>query len=140
MINKPFGAGIGMSRGGATTYKADSFLLQIPSDSWYVLIWVENGIIGLLIHIAVLLYIVIYGTYLVLVKLQNAQLKGFITALVCSISGLYAASYSIEIIGQFPSGIVLYVCMAFVFLAPVYDKELKEIGPDNTEIYDRLLG
>lgn len=37
MVDKPFGAGIGMSRGRAE-YRSDSFLSSIPKDSWYVLV------------------------------------------------------------------------------------------------------
>jgi len=139
LSDKPFGAGIGMSRGKASTYRPDAFLSKIPSDSWYVLIWVENGIIGLILHMLILLYIIFHGAYLVLIRLKNPQLKGLITALICGISGVYVASYSIEIIGQFPMGIILYVCMAFVFLSPVFEKELEEAELSNPDIYEKLI-
>ncbi len=132
MWDKPFGAGIGMSRTRSVNYTPDQYLAKIPTDSWYVLIWVETGIIGLVIHAMILLYIIFHGSYLVLFRLKDERLKGIVTALVCGIAGIYVASYSIEIIGQFPTGFILYICMAFVFLSPLYDKELEEKSLKNT--------
>ncbi len=126
MADKPFGAGIGMSRGRAYTYRPNPFLAEIATDSWYVLIWVETGIVGLLIHVLILLSVLGYGCYLVLFRLKDRELRGIIAAFSCGIAGLYVASYSLEIIGQFPTGIIMYTLMTFIFLSPMYEKELEE--------------
>lgn len=126
LYNKPIGVGIGMSRGNATNYRTDAVLSNIPADSWYVLIWMETGIVGLLLHLLIILYIIFHGGYLVFFRLKDHQLKGLMAALLCGICGIYVASYSLEIIGQFPFGPIQYICMAFIFLSPVYDKELAE--------------
>lgn len=133
LYDKPIGVGIGMSRGEIKTYRTDPVLSKIPPDSWYVLIWMETGIIGLTLHILILLYIIFHGGYLVYFKIQDHQLKGLTSALLCGICGLYVSSYSIEIIGQFPFGPILYVCMALIFLSPVYDKELEEANLINSK-------
>ncbi len=124
LADKPFGGGIGMSRGKASTYTPDPVLSKIASDSWYVLIWVETGIIGLSLYVILLLIILFRGIYLVLFKLKDPELRGIVTALVCGLAGLYAASYSIEIMGQFPNGFIIFTCMAFIFLSPKYDEEI----------------
>lgn len=126
MVDKPFGAGVGMSRGKVYTYRPNPFLSQIATDSWYVLIWVETGIVGLLLHIAILLIVLGYGCYLVLFRLKDRELRGIIAAFSCGIAGLYVASYSLEIIGQFPTGIIMYTLMTFIFLSPMYEKEIEE--------------
>lgn len=126
MVDKPFGAGVGMSRGKVYTYKPNPVLSQIATDSWYVLIWVETGIVGLLLHIAILLIVLGYGCYLVLFRLKDRELRGIIAAFSCGIAGLYVASYSLEIIGQFPTGIIMYTLMTFIFLSPMYEKEIEE--------------
>ncbi len=126
MYNKPIGVGIGMSRGDVTNYRTDAVISQIPTDSWYVLIWVETGIIGLLLHMLILLYIIFHGGYLVFFQIKDHQLKGLMAAMVSGITGIYVASYSLEIIGQIPFGPIVYVCMALVFLGPIYDKEIEE--------------
>ncbi|OFY43541.1 MAG: hypothetical protein A2X18_06250 [Bacteroidetes bacterium GWF2_40_14] len=126
LANKPIGVGLGMSRGEIRTYRTDPILSKIPADSWYVLVWMETGIIGLTLHAFILLYIIFHGGYLVFFKLKNHQLKGLMAALLCGIAGLYVSSYSIEIIGQFPFGPILYFSMAFLFMSPVYEKEIDE--------------
>ena len=122
MADKHFGVGIGMSRGRAETYQPDAFVSKIPSDSWYVLIWVETGIVGLILHLLILLSVPAYGAYLILFKLRDPTVRGIVSAMVCGISGLYVSSYTIEIIGQFPTGFILYTCMAVVYMSPRLDK------------------
>lgn len=95
----------------------------MPTDSWFVMIWVETGIIGLLLHIGILLYILIYGSYLALFVLKDEELKGYIIALLCGIFGIYVTSYGNEVLGQFPTAIILYMSMAFVFISPTFDSE-----------------
>lgn len=126
MMSKPIGVGIGMSRADADNYRPDPVISTIPSDSWYVYIWMENGIIGLLLHIAILVIVLVHGCVLVFFILKNPEIRGVIMALTCGIAGLYVASYTIQIIGQFPFGPILYITMAFIYLSPVYDRELTE--------------
>lgn len=138
MYQRPFGTGIGMSRKQAKSYRINEFLMDKPNDSWYVLIWVETGIVGLVLYITVLLTILGYGVYIVLFRLKHREVRGVTTALLCGMSGLYVASYSIEIMGQFPTAFILYIAMAAVFMSPFYDREmtLSDSGaetPDNND-------
>jgi hypothetical protein len=126
MIGKPLGVGIGMKRGNAVLYTPHPVLSKIPHDSWYVLLWVETGLVGMVFYILMLLYIVGSGIYLILLKLKDPELRGIITAFVCALFGVSLAAYSLEIFGQFPNSILIYIVMTFIFLSPVYDKELEE--------------
>ncbi|MDD2425874.1 MAG: O-antigen ligase family protein, partial [Bacteroidales bacterium] len=137
MRERPFGVGIGMSRGRATTYRPNEFLLDKPNDSWYVMIWVETGIVGLILHISILLSIFGYGAYTVLFKLKDREIKGFTIALLCGISGLYVSAYSIEIMGQFPSAFILYIAMTGIFMSRSYERSEEESQKslDNQNIY-----
>ena len=76
MADKPFGAGLGHGGGKAKTFTPTAPLSQIPTDSWFVMIWVETGVVGILLHIGILLYILARGAYLVVFKLRNTQLRG----------------------------------------------------------------
>ena len=129
MRDKPFGAGLGHGGGKAKTFAPDAPLSQIPTDSWFVMIWVETGVVGILLHIGILLYILGRGAYLVIFKLRNVQLRGFTAALTAGISGIVVMAYANEVLGQIPTGAILYMCMGFIFLAPRFDRELtrKEI-------------
>lgn len=126
MKSRPFGVGIGLGGVKARRFTPYAFTSNVPTDSWFVMIWVETGIIGLLLHIGILLSILAYGAYLALFVLKDQELKGLIIALVCGIFGIYATSYGNEVLGQFPTGIILYMSMAIVFVSPYFDREIEE--------------
>ena len=134
MADKPFGAGLGHGGGKAKTFTPTAPLSQIPTDSWFVMIWVETGVVGILLHIGILLYILARGAYLVIFKLRNTQLRGFTAALTAGISGIVVMAYANEILGQIPTGAILYMSMGFIFLAPRFDRELAR-----KEILDRAM-
>lgn len=113
MRGKPFGAGLGHGGGKAKVFAPDAPLSQVPTDSWFVMIWVETGIVGLLLHIGILLYVLGRGAWLVIFRLRNAQLRGLVTALVAGISGVVVMSYGNEVLGQIPTGAIIYMSMAF---------------------------
>lgn len=136
LADKPFGAGIGMSRGEVSSYKANPFFQDLPSDSWYVLIWMETGIVGLVLYILILIYILIYGIFIIIFKLKNPELKGIVTSIVCGLAGVYVASYSIEIMGQFPNSFIIFICMAIIFISPEYDKQIRLKESENS--YEEL--
>lgn len=132
MKDKPFGAGLGHGGGKAKRYVPDAYLSQIPTDSWFVMVWVETGIVGLALHIAILCYIIAYGSYLVLFRIRDPQLRGTICALVAGVFGMAATSYGNEILGQFPNSLTVYMCQAFIFLAPRFDEELRRAKEKKT--------
>ncbi len=135
LADKPFGSGIGMSRGEVIRYKANPYLSEIPSDSWYVLIWMETGIVGLALYIFILVFVLIYGVYVIVYKLKNPELRGIVTSLVCGLAGVYVASYSIEIMGQFPNSFIIFTCMAIIAISPYYEQQLKlKESEENNEL------
>lgn len=124
MADKPFGAGLGMGGGKAKNHAPDAPLSQIPTDSWFVLIWVETGVVGLLLHISILIYVLAWGSFQVLFRLRSPQVRGLTVALICGLSGIIMMSYANEVLGQIPNGAIVYMCMAFIFLAPRFDREM----------------
>lgn len=122
--NKPFGVGVGHAGSRAKLYASESFLANVATDSWYVLIWAENGIVGLYLHLLILGYFIGKGSYIVMFVLKDPEFRGKIAALLCGVFGIIIASYGNAIFGQFPTGIILYTCMAFVFMAPEMEKKL----------------
>jgi hypothetical protein len=124
MQGKPFGVGIGMKRGNAVLYQPHPILSTIPHDSWYVLLWVELGLVGMVLYILMLLYVLFHGSYLVMFVLKDKELRGYVSAMVCALFGVSAAAYSLEIFGQFPNSVIIYVLMSLIFLSPLYDEEL----------------
>lgn len=124
MVGKPFGAGLGHSGSRGEKFAPHLPVAQVPTDSWFVMIWVETGPVGLALHIGILLYILAWGAYNVVFRLQHPQVRGITGALVAGIAGIVVMSYANEVLGQIPTGLILYMSMAFVFLAPRFDREM----------------
>ncbi len=123
---RPFGGGIGHAGSRAITYTGETFLSSVATDSWFVLIWAECGIVGLYIHLFVLGFFTGKGLYIAMFQIKNKDLEIKITALLCGVFGILVASYGNAVLGQFPTGLLVYMSMAYVFMAPTLDKQLSQ--------------
>ena len=121
MIHKPFGYGIGLSKGDRFYPKER---MPYPPDSWLVSVWVETGIIGLLLHIGILLYTIIDGAYIIMLHVKNRELKGILCALLCGVFGVIISSYGNQIFGQFPIVFFIYTSITFVFIGKELDQQI----------------
>ncbi|NJO02587.1 MAG: O-antigen ligase family protein [Bacteroidia bacterium] len=119
--SRPFGGGVGSAGNWGLRFSPNTFLAQTPTDSWYVRIWAEEGVVGLYLHLAILFYIAIHGGYYIW-HLKDAQLRQMLMGLHGGMMGIYAASYGNGVLGQMPTGILLYTSMAFIFLGPQLDR------------------
>ncbi|GAB2528225.1 O-antigen ligase family protein [Spirosoma aerophilum] len=124
MQNKPFGVGIGMTV-GSSKYGMTGPLAELGIDSWYVRIWLETGVIGLCIHLYPLIMMIILG-YLRIKKLKNARLKTLMEGLLCGFVGIVGASYGNQLLGQFPTNLVMYLTMVLLLISPVLDKDITD--------------
>jgi len=121
MQNKPFGVGLGMTATGAK-YGVTGALTELGIDSWYVRIWLETGVVGLVIYlIPVLLMIVL--ALINIRRLKDPRLRSTMEALLCGYVGIVGASYGNQLLGQFPTNLVVYLTMVLLLVAPVLDKE-----------------
>lgn len=125
MANKPFGAGLGHGGVKAQKYLPNAFLSNVPTDSWYVLIWVELGVIGLVIHLFIQFYILIRGSYYLMFVLRDKTLIASCSALASGMLGIMLASYGNAIIGQMPTSPLIYTGMAVLLSSPVIDKYIR---------------
>ena len=123
---RPFGGGLGHAGSRAITYTGETFLSSVATDSWFVLIWAECGIVGLYIHLFVLGFFTGKGLYIAMFQIKNKDLEIKITALLCGVFGILVASYGNAVLGQFPTGLLVYMSMAYVFMAPTLDKQLSQ--------------
>lgn len=122
---RPFGGGIGTSGSWGQRFSPGTFLAETPNDSWYVKIWAEMGIVGLYLHLAILAYIAGMGL-LKIWKVKDPRLRQKLLALFGGYVGIAAASYGNPILGQMPTGIILYMSWAYFFLAEDMDKSLNK--------------
>lgn len=133
LASRPMGGGIGHGGTRAKQYLPDEFLSSVATDSWYVLIWAENGAIGLAIHFFVLFYIVFKSGYYIMFRVKDHELRARMMAIHSGIMGILLANYGNAVMGQFPTSITVYYGMAFLFLATYYDKivaEQRKVGID----------
>lgn len=123
LIARPFGGGIGHAGVKAKRYQPDSFLSQIPTDSWYVLIWAEQGIIGLGLYLFILFYILIKSAYIIMFRIRDKILRLKMAALEAGLCGVIIASYGNTVVGQFPTNILVFISMALLINARRFDTE-----------------
>lgn len=122
LASRPFGGGIGSAGNWGLRFSPGTFLAETPTDSWYVQIWAEQGIVGLLLHLGILTYILAYSAYIIMLKLKNSELITKAIALSAGIFGVMVASYASGALGQMPNGIIIYMSMAFIYMMPEWER------------------
>jgi cell division protein FtsW (lipid II flippase) len=126
LASRPFGGGVGATGNWGERFSPNSFLANTATDSWYVMIWSDTGIVGLVYYLFMIFFILITGAYNVMYKLKDDWLKVQILALTCGMAGIVAASYGNGVFGQMPTGIIMYIGMVFIFISPKWDQKLQD--------------
>jgi hypothetical protein len=124
LASRPFGGGLGSAGNWGKRFSPNTFLANIPTDSWYVAIWAEQGFVGLFLHLIILITVLFKGIYITMVKLRNVEVKTKIQALLAGYFGIIIASYGNGLLGQMPTGIIIYMTMTFIFMSEKIEKEL----------------
>jgi putative inorganic carbon (HCO3(-)) transporter len=106
--DKPFGAGIGTSSAAGARFSPNHFAAQIPTDSWYVQLWIETGLVGLGLYLFVLAGILIIGTRKIW-QLNDPTLSTLMIALLAEFVGIAVVSYTNPILGQFPTSTIIFI-------------------------------
>lgn len=122
--HKPFGEGLGLSGDGLGVKISRRFTTSIPTDSWYVKIWVETGIIGLVIYLSLIFITIVRGTWILMFNIRNPELKGILTGWLCAIFGMFLSAYGNSFWGQFPTMIIAFMGMSFILNGVYFDKEI----------------
>ena len=126
LATRPLGGGIGSTGNWGKRFSPNTFLANTATDSWFVAVWADTGVVGLYLHLFILFFILVTGAYNVMYKIRDVWLKGQITALVCGMAGIMLASYGNGVFGQFPTCILMYTGMVFMFIAPKLDRKILE--------------
>ena len=139
LATRPFGAGIGQSGIRAKIYTPDSVLSNIPTDSWYVMIWVEQGIPGLALHLFILLYILIKASYLIMFRIRDHVVKMKMSALAAGMFGVMIASYGNAVLGSMPTSLLIYTSMALMLNAKKLDDQDPATEPNVSSTDEDLI-
>lgn len=126
MKELPFGNGLGMSAGRAQRNGDFSPLTYYPTDSWLVQLWVETGIVGLLVYLSIMGFVFCKGAYIIFFKLKNKRIAGICSGFLAGILGLFVMSTNNEVFTQFPNSILVYISIAMIFISPQIDSAMEE--------------
>lgn len=132
LASRPFGGGIGHAGDKAQRFLPNAFLSHVATDSWYVMIWAELGIVGLTIHLFILFYVIGKASYKVMFKIRDPITKLKMSALISGMAGIMLASYGNAVFGGMPTALLIYASIAIMsnpetFDTPVEETELKLI-------------
>jgi uncharacterized protein (UPF0333 family) len=122
LTDRPFGGGIGSAGNWGLRFSSGTFLAETPPDGWYVQIWAEQGIVGLILYLSILVFIIVRCSYIVMFKLKNKYYIGIASAFTSGIFGVMVASYSSGALGQMPNGIIIYTALAFILMMEKWEK------------------
>lgn len=115
MADKPIGGGIGSAGYWGKRFSPGTFLAELGTDGHYTRIWMETGIVGLWLYLLMLAVIVFYlGRKLWF--MENTRLRQVLVAMYSGFLGLCLASYTNGLLTQIPTGILVFVGLAFVYL------------------------
>lgn len=126
MSEAPFGIGIGVSGSDLSPMNKFYFVSICAPDSDLVYIWMRMGVVGLSIYLALHILIFGAGSFILLFRIKNTEIRGPLTALLCGTAGLFVTSYANQIYFQFPNGPIVYTCLTLVFLGPYFDKQYSD--------------
>lgn len=118
--NRPMGGGVGSAGFWGNRFSPGTFLAETATDSWYVKIWAETGIIGLLIHVFCLGYFVGRAGHTIW-HVRDPVLHTKLNALFSGMLGIILASFGNQVLAQFPTGIIVYLSIPLFALAPHFD-------------------
>ncbi|MDX9746896.1 MAG: O-antigen ligase family protein [Paludibacter sp.] len=120
--SRPFGGGVGSAGNWGLRFTPGTFLAQTPTDGWFIQIWVEQGIVGLIFYILMLAYIAIKAGFIILFRLTDNNLRFVGVAFLSGAFGMFISSYTASTLGQMPGTIMFFMNMCYIFLMPEWQK------------------
>lgn len=120
LATRPFGGGVGSAGYWGQRFSRGTFLAELALDSWYVKIAAEQGPVGLVLYLLMLAYLLVVGALRVR-AIRDPSLRTPMLALYAGLWGIVVASYGNQVLGQVPTGLLVYVGLAFLFGARAMD-------------------
>ncbi|MDX2003150.1 MAG: O-antigen ligase family protein [Chitinophagales bacterium] len=117
----PFGGGIGSAGYWGQRFSPNTFLANLALDSWYVRIAAEFGYFGLFIYLGIVITILVRSALNILRVMDEAK-RNQLIAIFSGLSGIMVASYTNQVFGQMPTGILIYISIVFLAKALTDEK------------------
>lgn len=123
----PLGIGLGEDIPKLWPAKDGSYTQgTLPPDSYYVSIWIQTGIIGLVLQLIIYGIVLLRCCYIVMFCIQNRELMHTLAALTCGVFGMWLNGYVGEGMGQPPTNFVIVASLAFVMNGIYIDKQISK--------------
>jgi O-Antigen ligase len=132
LASRPFGGGIGAAGYWGYRYAPYSLLGNTATDSYYVKIWAETGIIGICLHLFMFGFFIGKGGFVVW-HIRDEALRFKTIGIYCSMCGVMFSSYGNQVYSQMPTGMIMGLAIPLIFLAPKYDDQITAENSKNTE-------
>lgn len=122
---RPFGGGIGTAGYWGQRFSPNTFLARTPTDSYYVRIWCETGIVGLYLHLFILIFLFVVTFYKTW-RIRDSLIKQKMMAIYAGALGIAVASYGNQVISQMPTTVFFIMSLAYLYIGPEWDKKSQE--------------
>lgn len=129
LASRPFGGGLGHAGDKAQRFLPHAFLSNVATDSWYVVIWAELGVVGLYMHLIILFYIIGTASYKVMFRIRDPIVKMRMSAFICGMAGVMLGSYGNQVLGSMPTSLCIYTSMYLMLNPKVFETYKKNKEP-----------
>jgi hypothetical protein len=116
LADKPFGGGVGTAGFWGHRFNPNSLMANTATDSWYVKIWAETGVVGICMHLGLLAYIM-GKSCRIISRIEDPDVKNKNIALYAALGGILFASYGNQVFGQMPTGMIMNLTIPFLFIS-----------------------
>ena len=94
----------------------------MATDGWYIQIWAEQGVVGLTVYLAMILYFFSKSCFLIFFRLKKPEYLYSAIAFTAGMLGLMVSSYTAASLGQLPNTIIVFTSMTLISLMPEWEK------------------
>ena len=98
-------------------------VVNTPSDSEYVSIWVRTGAIGITTFLICTAIMILGACWIVFFRLRSPSLRGIGAGLTCAMISQQLGGYGNMVLMQFPNCLIFYGGLTIVYILPHIEKE-----------------
>lgn len=133
--NHPWGTGLGEAVPRVLQSDSGEIIQEdtIPPDSFYVKIWMQTGIVGLILYLSIYILVFLRCCYIVMFRIKDQILRHTLAALLCGIFGIWVNGYVGEGMGQPPTNFVIIASLAFILNGVYIDKQISQSLSNKTK-------
>lgn len=123
LATRPFGGGVGSAGNWGLRFSPGTILAETATDGWYIQIWAEQGVVGLIFYLCMMLYFGIKSCFIIFFRLKKPEYKYKAIGFTCGLFGLMVSSYTSASLGQMPNTVIVFASLTIISLMPGWEKE-----------------